>query len=441
MAPVLGLGVCGARAYTDRVRILGLALLFAALGAAAPRIDDAEGWTLWSPREEIQPRGWSDPLVGREAPGSLALSGASKPGVFGEWRRAASAVEPGRWYRLTAYYRTKDMPRPSERQHVAARIAWLQANGKGAGRQEYAWKTEREGEWTKLSVEAPAPPDAAAARLELRLAYAPTATLWWDDVSFEPVETPAARPVKVATVNLRPLNTGGREGSIERFAELVEKDVPADTDLILLPEGATIVGTGLKYPDIAETVPGPTTERLGQVAKAKNAWLAVGLYEREGTVIYNTAVLLDREGRVAGKYRKVYLPREEMDGGLTPGDSYPTFQTDFGRVGMMICWDVQYADPARALALDGAEVVLLPIWGGSETLAAARAIENHVFLVTSGYDHPTYVMDPMGERMAQAPEGKVAVATIDLAKRYEWPWLGSMRGRFYHEIRRDVPVE
>ena len=429
------------RAYTERVRILSLALMLASVSTAASLIDETEKWTLWSPREEIQPRGWADDVVGRSAPGSLALSGASKPGVFGEWRREEPGVVPGRWYRLTAYYRARDLDRTSERQHVLARVAWLQDDGRGAGRPEFAWKSEPAGEWTKLTLEAPAPPEASAARLELRLAYAPTATLWWDDVAFEPIETPASRPVKIAAVNLRPRGTGGREASVERFAALVEKDVPADVDLILLPEGATIVGTNLKYPDVAETVPGPTTERLGRLAKAKSAWLAVGLYEREGNVIYNTAVLLDRQGRVAGKYRKVYLPREEMDGGLTPGDSYPTFQTDFGRIGMMICWDVQYADPARALALDGAELVLLPIWGGNETLAAARAIENHVFLATSGYDHPTYVMDPMGERLAAAEEGKVAVATIDLAKRYEWPWLGSMRGRFFHEIRRDVPVE
>ena len=64
-----------------------------------------------------------------------------------------------------------------------------------------------------------------------------------------------------------------------------------------------------------------------------------------------------------------------------------------------------------------------------------------VFLAASGYDHPTYVMDPKGEVLAKAHEdGDIAVATIDLNKRYSWEWLGEMRGRFFHEIRRDVPV-
>ena len=95
---------------------------------------------------------------------------------------------------------------------------------------------------------------------------------------------------------------------------------------------------------------------------------------------------------------------------------------------MMICWDVQSADPARGLVLGGAEIVLMPIWGGSDTLAKARAIENHVFLAASGYDHPTYIMDPNGKVPSRAPErGTIAVATIDLNRRYLDPWLRDMR--------------
>jgi predicted amidohydrolase len=89
-----------------------------------------------------------------------------------------------------------------------------------------------------------------------------------------------------------------------------------------------------------------------------------GLTERDGPVDYNTAVLIDRHGRVAGKYRKVHLPREEIEGGLTPGGAYPVFDTDFGRIGMMICWDGEYVDSARALAIQGAEILFVPAAGG-----------------------------------------------------------------------------
>jgi predicted amidohydrolase len=168
--------------------------------------------------------------------------------------------------------------------------------------------------------------------------------------------------------------------------------------------------------------------------------VVAGLYEREGQVVYNTAVLIDREGRFAGKYRKVYLPREEMEQ-LTPGNDYPVFQTDFGTLGIMTCYDVAYADAARGLSSGGAEIVVIPIWGGDQTLAKARAIENQVYLVASGYDHPTYIMNPSGEWLAVARErGTAAVATIDLSKCLRQPNnnLGDMRNRLPKELRLDV---
>ncbi len=137
----------------------------------------------------------------------------------------------------------------------------------------------------------------------------------------------------------------------------------------------------------------------------------------------------------------MYIPREEIEVAITPGTDYPVFDTDFGRIGMMICWDVQYPEPARALGLRGAEIILLPIWDGNETLTAARAIENQVFLVTSSYGAPTQILDPNGKQIALAPEiGTAAIATIDLNKRYLDPWLGDMRARTIKEYRGDVPI-
>jgi predicted amidohydrolase len=243
-------------------------------------------------------------------------------------------------------------------------------------------------------------------------------------------------------VNLRPRNTGSSAESVRQFLEVVDRKVPRSADIILLPEGITVVGTGKKYADVGEPVPGPTTARLGQAARQRKAYIVAGIYEREGQAIYNTAVLIDRAGNLAGKYRKVYLPREEIEGGLTPGSDFPVFQADFGKVGLMICYDVFYADPARALALRGAELILMPIWGGDEALGKARAIENHVFVATSGYDYPTYIMDPVGERLSVARDrSAVAVATIDLNRRYDEKRLGNMRERFMKELRLDVKME
>jgi len=397
------------------------------------------GWRTWAARPEIAPRTFVDLVHYRNAPGSLAISGNTNAAEYGGWEYAAAGVQPGKWYRFVAYYRAEGVQ--DERRQVVSRLDWSKADGTRSGQPDYVYAAERTAEWTRVSVDAPAPESAASVKLQLYLQNAPYATIWWDDISLEEIAAPGARPVRVASINLRPRDTHSAEQSVSEFIAVIRKSV-ANSDLILLPEGITVVGTGKHYPDVAESIPGPTTERLAQVAREKHAYIVAGIYERDGAAIYNTAVLIDRTGRFIGKYRKVYLPREEIEGGLTPGNDYPVFRTDFGKVGMMICWDLQYADPARALALRGAEVILMPIWGGNETLAKARAIENQVFLVSSGYDYPTSIVDPAGELLAITREpGTVATATIDLNRRYVDNWLGDMRERFMKELRLDVKVE
>jgi predicted amidohydrolase len=172
------------------------------------------------------------------------------------------------------------------------------------------------------------------------------------------------------------------------------------------------------------------------------SYIVAGIYERDGTLLYNTAVLVGRDGKLAGKYRKTHLPREEWEAGITPGDTYPVFETDFGKVGLMVCWDVQFPEPARAMARQGAEVLLLPIWGGSEVLAKARAIENHVFLLSSSYDMKTFIVDPTGKILAEADkENPLAFAELHLDKKHFQPWLGDMKIRTWKERRPDIPID
>ena len=397
------------------------------------------GWRLWAARPEIAPKVYVDDVHSRGEAGSLVISGASNAAVYGGWEHVVDGIEAGSWYRLTAWYRAEGLS--YEPGQVVARLDWRDRSGRRAGQPDYAYRTERAGTWRRVTLEAPAPEQASAVAIQLFLAHAPLGTVWWDDISLEPIPPPGRREVTVAAIHYRPSGSKSPAENVERFIEAVEKAVPGKVDLILLPEGITLVGTGKKYADVAEPVPGPTTTRLGQYARRRNAWIVAGIYEREAPAIYNTAILLDRQGRLAGKYRKVYLPREEIEGGLRPGDDFPVFQTDFGRIGIMICWDLQYADPARHLALKGAELVLLPIWGGNEALPKARALENHIYLAASGYDHPTYILDPEGRTLATAPElGQAAIATLDLNRRFVDKWLGWMKGRFMKELRLDLPL-
>ena len=399
---------------------------------------DSAGWRVVAQRPEIAPRGWIDRTVGRGGQGALALAGDAKAGVSGGWQRKVDGIEAGAWYRLTVELRSAGID--FERQRIASRLDWQSAKNERAGQPDYGTFRSTSGDWSQMVLEAPAPAGASQVQVQLLLSNAPQGTVWWDRIRLEKVDAPKPRMVRVATVNYRARNTHSVAESLAKFIEVAKANVKS-SDLLVLPEAISISGNGLKYVDGSEPIPGPSTEALGQLARDLNSYVVAGLMEREGTSAYNTAVLIDRRGVLVGKYRKIYLPREEVEGGLTPGQSYPVFDTDFGRMGLMICWDIQYPDPARALALGGAELIALPIAGGSLTLGHARAIENHLFLVSSGYDYPTEIVDPDGKTVASAPEKPgVAVAEIDLNRRYTEPWLGNMRDRFFHELRADVPL-
>jgi predicted amidohydrolase len=398
------------------------------------------GWEVWSHRPETAPHAYVDRVHSLGEPGSLAVGGAGNAAAHGGWVRRISGVRPGGWYAFSAYYRREGVA--AENWQIVARLDWRNDEGRRTGQPDYAgWAVRRDG-WTRLSLETQAPPGAASVRIELYLSNAPQGTVWWDDIALREIPDPGPRPVNVASVNLRPRDTGGPGESVAKFVEAVRESVGSEVDLILLPEGITVVGTAKSFLEVAEPIPGPTTRELGNLAREKNAYIVAGIYEREGETVYNTSVLIGRDGMVEGRYRKVYLPREEIEGGITPGNIYPVFDTDFGRIGMMICYDVFFPDPARALAARGAEIILMPIWGGPEPLAIARALENGVFLAASGYDHPTYIMDPEGQRVAEASAtGGVAQATLDLNRRYVDPWLGEMRTRRLRELRVDIPLD
>ena len=397
------------------------------------------GWTTWSARPETAPRTYVDSTTYRSRPGSLAISGNSNAAEHGGWEYRVAGVEAERSYRFQAYYRSTGVP--AENWQIVARLDWRRANGNRAAEPEYVYRAVREGAWTKVTLETQAPREASAVVLQLYLSNAPMGTVWWDDISFEQIPAPAARPVTVATVNYVPVDAHSSEESLVQFLRVTERAVPK-ADVILLPEAVTQFGTGKSFVEAAQPVPGQATDTLGKLARARNAYVVAGVIEREGAAIYNTAVLIDRAGNLAGKYRKVHLPRQEVEGGITPGNDYPVFRTDFGTVGIMVCYDVFFADPARALTLKGAEVILMPIEGGVEPLGRARAIENRVFLAAAGStNYPTYILDPDGEVLAQARErGTAAITTIDLNRRYIHPHRGDMRQRYVKELRLDVPA-
>jgi predicted amidohydrolase len=396
----------------------------------------AQGWTAWAQRDEVRPRCFVDTTRFRSAPDSLAISGNGNPLEYGGWSYPIGDIRAGQYYRITAYFRAESVP-DAQRQ-ILARLDWLDKSGKRAGQPDYAYETSAAGDWTRVTLTVPAPPQAASVRLELTLGWAPKGTVWWDDITFEEAAQPPDRWVRIGTVSLHPRDNPDNLGAYLQALDEIAKDKP---DIVCLGEEILLEGSSRPYLGAAEPIPGPSTARLGESARRHGMYIVAGLTERDGHAAYNTCVLIDRRGNVAGKYRKVYLPREEIEGGLTPGDSCPVFDTDFGRIGMMVCWDAEYVEPARALAAQGAEIILVPAAGGYLTLLKARALENHLFVVSSGFDVESAIIDPTGGVLfSTLDSGVEKVIPVNLAERFTDPWLGDMRARFPKEMRPDLLV-
>jgi N-carbamoylputrescine amidase len=221
---------------------------------------------------------------------------------------------------------------------------------------------------------------------------------------------------------------------------------------------------------LAEPIPGPTTETLGKVAKQHKIVIVASLFEKRAAGVYhNTAVIIDANGKIAGKYRKMHIPDDPLyyeKFYFTPGDlGFQTHDTSFGKIGALVCWDQWFPEAARLTALSGSQFLFYPTaigWlpdedeemnqaqhSAWETIQRAHAIANGVYVVVVNrvgregkltFWGQSFVADPFGRIIAKASADKeeVLVVDCDLDKieetRQNWPFLRDRRIDFYAPI-------
>jgi len=225
---------------------------------------------------------------------------------------------------------------------------------------------------------------------------------------------------------------------------------------------------------LAEPVPGPTTEALAALAAELGVVLIGSVFERRAPGLYhNTAVVLDADGALAGKYRKMHIPDDPLyyeKFYFTPGDlGFPSFETRFGRLAVLVCWDQWFPEAARLAALAGAEILFYPTaigWHPSEkerfgqgqleawrTVQRGHAIANGVYLAAVnrvGFEGSperglefwgaSFLAGPFGELLAEAPTDREEILIADCdgreveTVRRHWPFLRDRRIDAYGAI-------
>ena len=403
-----------------------------------------DGCGTWTPWVALAPTFAWDSAVARTGQRSLKIENAGKRSCYGRWEVTVPKLPQGTHYRVSVYAKTKGIEDFSR--SVAVELSWL---GPGGGAELFHGKRgwqhvhrvgQGEDGWHRFERVVWRPEGAQSLRIDLYLRWTDRGTVWFDDLELTPVAAPAPRPVKIAVSgthsrDLAPL------GAARCWAQQIAIAGRESVDLIVLPE----YSAGPAYDDpkallaASTPVPGPATDVIADAARQAGALVVYNLLENDQDVLYNTSVLFDRQGRLVGKYRKVHLAIFEVWAGITPGRDFPVFDTEIGKIGMLVCWDNTFAESSRALAQRGAEIVAT----NNGTSAQWRAEDSSVVIAqanTSGKAGCIINID--GTVLAEVEDPAPFIyATVDLSQKKLWkdrPQFDDAHSRMWNERRTEA---
>jgi predicted amidohydrolase len=236
--------------------------------------------------------------------------------------------------------------------------------------------------------------------------------------------------VRVAVAQIEP-RLGENERNLETCLARLEEAAAGGAELLVLPECAIpgyVFESAEEALPFAEEIPGPSTEELAAACARLGVHVVCGLLEVDGADLCNTAVLVGPDGLI-GSYRKTHLPFLGVDRFTRAGDELAVFDTALGKIAIEICYDLRFPELTRALALAGAEIVVLPTnWPlaarvNAELLCPARAYENRIYLLvanrvgverTAEFCGRSQIVDPAGVRLVETDATGEALLVADI---------------------------
>jgi len=385
-----------------------------------------ENWTITGPVSAMQPSVAIDSMMQFSEKYSLKME-SNNPNVQGKALQTVD-IKGGQTYLFSARFRAMNIE--SIDKSVLIRIKWFSGEQQIGYNYIYHITDDKDG-WLLASDKIKAVAGAETAEISLVFRWS-TGTLWWDDISMEPSDAVPPRNAVVGTMYFRPPGPTV-EKNIALMSDMLDQAGKAGCDIVCLPEGWPTCDTGLGMTKVeANTLGGSASQMMSQKAKQYKMYIVSGLYSWVGDTLKNVAVLYDRQGKIQGIYEKIQLPDAETEQGAVPGNTFPVFTTDFGIIGILICWDIAFPEVSRILALNGAEILFCPIWGdvrGPESwkiTARSRAIDNGVYFVTNIFDGHSVIVNPAGDILQESgTQGTILIKKIDLNFSPEWYWIGN----------------
>jgi predicted amidohydrolase len=215
------------------------------------------------------------------------------------------------------------------------------------------------------------------------------------------------REVWVASIGQMGLAAQTPQEMCRKMLSRMEETLPLQPDIVCTPEVFPFAGlpAGARRPvsEVAEQREGPVLDAFSAFARRHRCYVICSTYTKEAGRCYIASVLFDRQGRYAGEYRKTNPANDELELGITPGPLEPrVFRTDFGTIGIQICYDVNWYENWDGLGRAGAEMVFWPsAFAGGKMLNSLAWMNKYYVVSCTRFDHPTKIVDPLGDDVVE----------------------------------------